>query len=67
MHRTTIIQNKILTIIVLAFFCPANIYRPSLGNLWLGRPYPKQFVVTWFISQKEIKKKHSTQNCICMH
>ena len=41
MHRTTIVQNKILSIIVLAFFCPANIYRPSLRKVQLGRPNPK--------------------------
>ena len=26
---------------VLAIFCPANIYRPSLGKVQLGRPNPK--------------------------
>ena len=33
---TTIVQNKILSII-----CSANIYRPSLGKVQLGRPNPK--------------------------
>ena len=39
MHRTTIEQNKIISIICsFFFFCPANIYRPSLGKLQLGKP-----------------------------
>ena len=30
MRRTTIVQNKIISIICsCSFFCPANIYRPS--------------------------------------
>ena len=34
MHRTTIVQNKILSIISSCFFfCWANIYRPSLGKV----------------------------------
>ena len=37
MHRTTIVQNKILSIICSCFFCPANIYRPSLGKVRLGK------------------------------
>ena len=42
MHRTTIVQNKIITIICSChFFCPANIYRPSLGKVRLGRPNQK--------------------------
>ena len=42
MHRTTIVQNKIISIICSRlFFCPANIYRPSLGKVRLGRPNSK--------------------------
>ena len=42
MHRTTIVQNKITnSICSCLFFCPANIYRPSLGKVWLGRSNPK--------------------------
>ena len=41
MHRTTIVQNKILSIICSCFFCEANIYRPGLGKVRLGRPNPK--------------------------
>ena len=38
MHRT-IVQNKIISIICSClFFCPANIYRPSLGKVQLGKP-----------------------------
>ena len=36
MHRTTIVQNKIISIICSCFFCLANIYRPSLGKVQLG-------------------------------
>ena len=43
-YRTTIVQNKIITIICSClFFCLANIYRPSLGKVWLGRPNPNLF------------------------
>ena len=39
MYRTTIVHNKILRIICSClFFCLANIYRPSLGKVRLGRP-----------------------------
>ena len=31
---------KILILFVLAFLCLANIYRPSLGKVQLGRPNP---------------------------
>ena len=41
MHRTTIFRIKLEALFVLAIFCPANIYRPSLGKVWLGRPNPK--------------------------
>ena len=40
MLRTHIVQNKIIALFVLAFFCPADIYRPSLGKVRLGRPNP---------------------------
>ena len=43
MHRTTIVQNKIISSICSClFFCQANIYKPSLGKVQLGRPNPKQ-------------------------
>ena len=39
MHRTTIVQNKIISIICSClFFWLANIYRPSLGKVQLGIP-----------------------------
>ena len=42
MHRTTIVQNKIISIICFDFFCLANnTYRPSLGKVRLGRSNPK--------------------------
>ena len=42
MHGTTIVQNKILSSICsCVFLCLANIYRPSLRKVWLGRPNPK--------------------------
>ena len=42
MHRTTIVQNKIISIIWFCrSVCPANIYRPSLGKVRLGKPNPK--------------------------
>ena len=41
MHRTSIVQNQIISIFCSChFFCPANIYRPSLGKVGLGRPNP---------------------------
>ena len=40
MHRKPIVQNKIM-IIIIFFFCLANIYWPSLGKVQLGRPNPK--------------------------
>ena len=42
MHRT-IVHNKIISMICSClFFCLPNIYRPSLGKVWLGRPNPNQ-------------------------
>ena len=36
---TNIVHNKIISIICSClFFCLANIYRPSLGKVQLGRP-----------------------------
>ena len=63
MHRTTIVRNKIISIICSClFFCLANIYRPSLGKEWLGRPNPPPTTTAQFLSQK--KKKSSIQNCM---
>ena len=64
MHRTTIAQNKIISnICSCLFFCLANIYRPSLGEVQLGRPNPKPIPVLNFYLKKK-KKDHSTQNCM---
>ena len=64
MHRTTIVHNKILSIICSClFFCPANIYRPSLGKVRLGRPNKNRFSRSIFISEEK-EKTHSTQNCM---
>ena len=63
MHRTTIVQNKIISSISSCFFCLANIYRPSLGKVQLGRPTQNCFSCSIFISEEE-KKDHSTQNCM---
>ena len=52
------IKVKILFVL---FFCLANIYRPSLGQVWLGRPNWKPIQLQ-FSSPK--KKKHSSQNCM---
>ena len=42
MHRTTIVQNKIISIICSCLFlCQADIYRPSLGKAQLGRANQK--------------------------
>ena len=62
MHRTTIVQNKILSILCSCFFCEANIYRPGLGKVRLGRPNPKLLQPLNFYLRR--KKKHSTQNCM---
>ena len=58
MHRTTIVQNKIIsTICSWHFLCPANIYRPSLGKVLLGRPNPKLIQLLNFYLR--IKRKKS--------
>ena len=55
MHRTTIVQNKILKdYLFLPFFCPANIYRPSLGMVQLA--LPKTTSAAQFLSQKKNNK-----------
>ena len=58
MHRTTIVQNKILRIInlFLPFFCQSNIYRPSQGKVRLGRPNPKQLQWLNFYPRGKRKK-----------
>ena len=39
LHITTIVHNKIISIVCSCFFfCLANIYRPCLGKVQLGRP-----------------------------
>ena len=60
MHRT-IVLKKIIILFVLAFFCPANIYRPSLGKLWLDRPNPKLWEVVpnnIRVANLQLTKKH---------
>ena len=59
MHRT-IVQNKIISSIYFSkFFWPANVYRPCLGKVRLGRFNPKPIPAS-----SEEKKDHSTQNCM---
>ena len=63
MHRTTIVQNKIISSICSClFFCPVNIYRPSLGKVRLGRPTQNRFSHSILISEE--KKDYSIQNCM---
>ena len=63
MHRTTIVQNKIISIICsFFFFCPANIYGASLRKVRLGRPNPNLSQSLNIYLRR--KKKHSTQNCM---
>ena len=42
MQEQLLDRKKIKILFVLAFFCLANIYRPSLGKVQLGRPNPTQ-------------------------
>ena len=64
MHRTTIVQNKIISSICSCLlFCLDNIYRPSLGKLQLGRPNPKPIPLLNFYLRRR-KKDHSIQNCM---
>ena len=52
---------KLKVLFLLAIFCPANIYRPSLWKVRLGRPNPNQSQSLNFYLR--MKKTHSTQNC----
>ena len=61
MHKTTNAQNKILSSIFIFF--PANIHRPSLGKVRLGRPNPKPIQPLNFYLRRK-KKDCSTQNCM---
>ena len=55
-HRTTIVQNKILRIIFSClFFGIANIYWPSLGKVQLGRPNPKLLQTLNFYLERKRK------------
>ena len=57
MHRTTIVQDKIISIICSClFFCLANFYKPSLGKVWLGRPNPKLIQQLNFYLRRKRKK-----------
>ena len=55
MHRSTIVQNKIISIVCyFIFFCPANIYRPCLGKVRLGRPNPKLIqLLNFYLGRKK--------------
>ena len=64
MHRTTIVQNKIISIICSClFFCLPNIYRPSLGKMQLGRPTQTYLNHSIFIS--EGNKKNIPLGIVC--
>ena len=52
MHRT-IVPNKIIVIIYSCLFFLANIYRPSLGKVQLGRPNPTQLQRLNFYPRKK--------------
>ena len=57
MHRTTIVQNKIISIICSChFFCMANIYRPSLRKVRLGIPDPQPLQPLNFYLRRRKKK-----------
>ena len=64
MHRTTIVQNKILSIICSCFFFVRRIF---IGLVWGRCSYSgltqNYFSLSIFISQGK-KKDHSTQNCM---
>ena len=63
MHITTIVQNKIISIICSClFFCPANIYRPSLGKVWFGRNNPNLSESLNIYLRS--KKNNFAQNCL---
>ena len=58
MHRKSIVQKKNYKYyLFLPFFCPANIYRPSLGKVWLGRPNPKPIQPLNFYLRRKRKKQ----------
>ena len=62
MHRTTIVQNKIISIICSClFFCLVNIYRPSLRKVRLDRPNPNP---SQSLNIYLRRKKKITQNCM---
>ena len=44
---------KLYVLFVLAFFCPANIYMPSLGKVRLGRPNPTPFQRFYFYLRRK--------------
>ena len=58
MHRTTIVQNKIISIIwSWLFLGPDNIYRPSLGKVRLARPNKKPLPAFNFYLRKKRKQQ----------
>ena len=62
MHWTTIVQNKLISIICSCLFFPVNIYSPSLGKVWLGRLNQTPLQGLNFYLRR--KKKHSAPNCM---
>ena len=62
MHRTTIVQNKMINIICSCFsFCLVNIYSPGIGKLWLGRLTHQNFRGLIFI----LEEKKSLLRIVC--
>ena len=58
MHKRTIYKIKLSALFVLAFFfCPANIYIPSLGKVRLGRTNPNQSQSLNIYPRMEIKRR----------
>ena len=57
MHKQLLHRIKLYVLFVLAFFCGANIYTPSLEKVQLGRPrpLPNTTTVAQFLSQKKEK------------
>ena len=56
-HRTTIVQNKIISIICSCLLLsPANIYRPSLGKVQLGRNCPNLYQSLNICLRRKIEK-----------
>ena len=64
-HRTIIVQNKIVRIICSClFFCPASIYGPSLGKVWLVRPNQNCFSRSIFDKKRTFYSELYALQCI---